>query len=106
MLNSTGSIWKGIGIGSALTVAAVAILLWLSSQVRCCGGQWTYENIWFFSVFVIGVIQLVWMLPAGLLFLVKKQKRTFLGILVVSGIVFLVDAAFLLSAMHGGKLYF
>jgi hypothetical protein len=46
------------------------------------------------------------MLPAGLLFLVKEQKRTFLGILVVSGIVFLVDAAFLLSAMHGGKLYF
>jgi hypothetical protein len=106
MLNSFVSFLKGIGIGSALTVASVAVLLWLSSLVRCCGGQWTYENIWFAALLLIGVLQVLWMLPTILHFRKKNQKTTAQGVLVVSIIVFLLDAAVWFSAMHGGRFYF
>src|SRR6185436_5102706 len=71
VLNNAGSIWKGIGIGAALTAGAVTLLLWLSSRVTCCGGQWTYENVWFGTILIIGIVQLLWMLPAGLVFFKK-----------------------------------
>jgi len=46
------------------------------------------------------------MLPTVLVFRKKNQKTTAQGVLVVSIIVFLLDAAVWFSAIHGGRFLF
>ena len=72
-----GSVVKGIGIGVLLTVAGIALCFLLFAP----------------SLILIGVIQAVWMCPAILFYSYRDEKETFKGLLIVTGLVFLLNAS-------------
>jgi hypothetical protein len=84
-------------IGAALSVSAGAILGWMASSYRTSTGMWTFESPAFLLLMVIGVVQILWMLPAVLALALMKRFQTMKGLLIVAGIVFLLN--FLLTIL-------
>lgn len=83
------SIWKGAGIGAALTAVAFALSYWIDSVQS---GPGVLDAAAFIGLFFIGGVQVVWMIPAALVFRKKEQAKTATGILIIAGIVFLLNA--------------
>ena len=100
--SNRGSLWKGIVIGAALTVAALLFLYWLSSMPNVPGtSRYGSSAIVFIAVFYIGGVQVLWMLPAALVFRAKKQTKSAKGILIAADLVFLLNAAIFGLFMFG-----
>jgi hypothetical protein len=53
--------------------------------------MWTFESPAFGALIFIGVVQILWMLPAVLALVLMKRFQTMKGVLVVAGIVFLLN---------------
>jgi hypothetical protein len=77
-----GSVAVGVGMGVAFTVMGVGLGIILASA---------------FSRLVmlvgIGIVQLLWMLPAWLIYRRRGQTETAKGILITAGVVFLLNAS-------------
>jgi hypothetical protein len=90
-----------MALWGAATAVAIGLLLFLSSRARTERGQWTYENPAMGALFFLGIVQVVWVIPLGLSFLIPGRTRTFAGILIAAGILFLLNAGLLLLLAAG-----
>jgi hypothetical protein len=102
MFNDRGSIWTGIDVGLALSMAAIVVLGAISGLWRTSTGLHTFENPAFGAILFIGVAQIVWMLPAALVLLVARRGRALKGLLIVWGVVLVVDLVFMLPVLAEG----
>ena len=106
-----GSIWLGIAIGIGLTVIMILFLLSIAGTfpsgqgvvlfgLRIGPGEGPVT-----AIFLIGAAQLLWMLPAGLAFGVRKKWETVKGLVIFAAIIALLNAAcFGLMFSGGGRL--
>jgi hypothetical protein len=88
-----------MSIGAALSVSAGAFLGWMASTYRTSTGMWTFESPAFGALIFIGIVQILWMLPAVLTLVLMKRFQTMKGVLIVAGIVFLLDFLLMLLPM-------
>jgi len=77
-MSKAGNVWLGVALGAVLDIGAAALFL----QSRRAP-----------LILAIGVVQLAWMLPAYLAFKLTGNRETAKGILIASGICFLLNAA-------------
>lgn len=76
---SNGHIAKGFGFALLANVG----LVFLSSP---------FESIWIVTLFAIGLVQLLVLVPLAIYFNLKKESKTVQGILILAGITFLLNA--------------
>jgi hypothetical protein len=80
-----GSVAKGIGTGAFLTLGGIGLGFWLA--VIGDGRPGGIVLLW------IGVAQLLWMLPAYVVYRRRGETETAKGLLIVTGLVFLLNAS-------------
>ena len=104
MSDYRGSVGKGVGIGAALSASAGALLGWMASTYRTSTGMWTFESPAFGALIFIGIVQILWMLPAVLVLFVMKRFQTMKGVLIVAGVVFFLNFTFVILPLIGSAL--
>ena len=89
---SKGSVGKGLGIGVELSLIGVAAAWFLQ---RIGAGL---------ILLVVGLLQLLWLVPAILYYRGRGERETVKGLLLVGGLVFLLNASWwgLLLSIPGG----
>ena len=60
-----------------------------------------FESPAFGALLLIGIVQILWVLPAVLVLLVMKRFQTIKGVLIVAGIVFFLNFMFVILPMIG-----
>jgi hypothetical protein len=75
-----GSFGRGVLIGFALTVGGMVVVLTIMGVV-----------LW--GIGIIGIVQLLWMLPAWLIYRRRGQEETAKGILIIACVVFMLNAS-------------
>jgi hypothetical protein len=85
-----GSFGRGVLAGLALTVGGMVVVLPIMggalSMVHGTFGGWVL-------LMGIGIVQLLWMLPAWLIYRRRGQAETSKGILIIAVLVFLLNAS-------------
>src|SRR5262245_54266844 len=99
MKRQRGSIRKGVLIGIALSIIGILVLITLAASARTSNGLWTYESRAMGALLIIGVTQVLWIAPASLLLLVKKRAQMLKGLLIVAGILFVINAVFVVRVL-------
>jgi len=93
MSDNHGSVDDGVAIGIVLSASAGVGLGWLASTYRTSNGLWTFESPAFGALIFIGITQVLWMLPAALVFAFMKRSEAVKGLLIVAGVVFGLNLA-------------
>jgi hypothetical protein len=83
-------------------MSAIMVLGAISGSWRTSTGLHTLENPAFGAILFIGVVQILWMLPAALVLLVTRRGRALKGLLIVWGVVLLVNLVFMLPVLAEG----
>jgi hypothetical protein len=90
-----GSVGRGIGIGAVLTLMGLAAMIVLAFPIL--GGLLVAIGI--------GLVQLLWMLPAILHYRGRGETETVKGLMIVGGLVILLNAPCWGAVLSGNFKY-
>jgi len=80
-----GSVKTGVAVGITLNVVGGGLTFVI--------GNVSNNLLFVFVFFLIGATQLLWILPACIVFWMKRQPETVKGLAIMAGIVMLLNAA-------------
>jgi len=95
-MNKKLAVGVQVTLGFLLGVALNAGFIWLESMRLGLVpvGSWSrgFDLVWFYTLILIGAVQLIWQIPVVLLLRWRGQKMMALGVILVASLTALLNA--------------